>query len=120
MEKRPVSPRPFLSCAFLVAVAASLSAQTWNTAFFLHDYNLSDTGHGTFTSAVPTVTLPFRVTRPDGTISGNMRLRYPASLPEGTIRRIDSGDYLVFSSPCLLYTSPSPRDRQKSRMPSSA
>ena len=24
------------------------------------------------------------------------------------------------SQPCLLYTSPSPRDRQKSRMPSSA
>ena len=24
------------------------------------------------------------------------------------------------SKPCLLYTSPSPRDRQKSRMPSSA
>ena len=24
------------------------------------------------------------------------------------------------TSPCLLYTSPSPRDRQKSRMPSSA
>ena len=23
-------------------------------------------------------------------------------------------------TPCLLYTSPSPRDRQKSRMPSSA
>ena len=27
---------------------------------------------------------------------------------------------LVLSSSCLLYTSPSPRDRQKSRMPSSA
>ena len=26
----------------------------------------------------------------------------------------------VAKSPCLLYTSPSPRDRQKSRMPSSA
>ena len=26
----------------------------------------------------------------------------------------------IISSPCLLYTSPSPRDRQKSRMPSSA
>ena len=26
----------------------------------------------------------------------------------------------VESRPCLLYTSPSPRDRQKSRMPSSA
>ena len=25
-----------------------------------------------------------------------------------------------FHKPCLLYTSPSPRDRQKSRMPSSA
>ena len=29
-----------------------------------------------------------------------------------------SPKYVV--SPCLLYTSPSPRDRQKSRMPSSA
>ena len=29
--------------------------------------------------------------------------------------RVDRGDYY-----CLLYTSPSPRDRQKSRMPSSA
>ena len=27
---------------------------------------------------------------------------------------------MVVSSFCLLYTSPSPRDRQKSRMPSSA
>ena len=27
---------------------------------------------------------------------------------------------LAMSSDCLLYTSPSPRDRQKSRMPSSA
>ena|SRR5674476_769986 len=28
--------------------------------------------------------------------------------------------YCLISYPCLLYTSPSPRDRQKSRMPSSA
>ena len=28
--------------------------------------------------------------------------------------------YETNCSPCLLYTSPSPRDRQKSRMPSSA
>ena len=27
---------------------------------------------------------------------------------------------IFFCDPCLLYTSPSPRDRQKSRMPSSA
>ena len=30
-----------------------------------------------------------------------------------------TGD-VVLDKPCLLYTSPSPRDRQKSRMPSSA
>ena len=30
----------------------------------------------------------------------------------------ESGSALVYG--CLLYTSPSPRDRQKSRMPSSA
>ena len=29
-------------------------------------------------------------------------------------------DLCAFYVPCLLYTSPSPRDRQKSRMPSSA
>ena len=28
--------------------------------------------------------------------------------------------YLIPGNACLLYTSPSPRDRQKSRMPSSA
>ena len=30
------------------------------------------------------------------------------------------GDLTVWINPCLLYTSPSPRDRQKARMPSSA
>ena len=30
------------------------------------------------------------------------------------------GEELVLFKDCLLYTSPSPRDRQKSRMPSSA
>ena len=29
-------------------------------------------------------------------------------------------DYIDLANTCLLYTSPSPRDRQKSRMPSSA
>ena len=33
---------------------------------------------------------------------------------QGTVNRI------IDAFPCLLYTSPSPRDRQKSRMPSSA
>ena len=29
-------------------------------------------------------------------------------------------DTIIYTLACLLYTSPSPRDRQKSRMPSSA
>ena len=31
-----------------------------------------------------------------------------------------NGNQIYFEDSCLLYTSPSPRDRQKSRMPSSA
>ena len=31
-----------------------------------------------------------------------------------------SADYDAFSKSCLLYTSPSPRDKRQSRMPSSA
>ena len=44
------------------------------------------------------------------------------SAPGGTTGttkyKISSGASALFT--CLLYTSPSPRDRQKSRMPSSA
>ena len=38
-------------------------------------------------------------------------------IPRKTLLYYDS---LGLITPCLLYTSPSPRDRQKSRMPSSA
>ena len=39
----------------------------------------------------------------------------------GTVRADGSISYSgVWDGTCLLYTSPSPRDRQKSRMPSSA
>ena len=42
--------------------------------------------------------------------------------PEFTAEDIDDAvsNYDADFRPCLLYTSPSPRDRQKSRMPSSA
>ena len=33
---------------------------------------------------------------------------------------VNVDDTVVMGTVCLLYTSPSPRDRQKSRMPSSA
>ena len=35
-------------------------------------------------------------------------------------RPVNISDFSRLKSDCLLYTSPSPRDRQKSRMPSSA
>ena len=38
-----------------------------------------------------------------------------------SLARVSSdGRFVAFTTACLLYTSPSPRDRQKSRMPSSA
>ena len=39
-----------------------------------------------------------------------------ASLPSIGLTHADDEPHMI----CLLYTSPSPRDRQKSRMPSSA
>ena len=45
------------------------------------------------------------------------------SVRESSIATVEvstSDTYETKSTACLLYTSPSPRDRQKSRMPSSA
>ena len=49
-------------------------------------------------------------------------LKVRRSNPE---KRVSMSEYMIFgfyglTTACLLYTSPSPRDRQKSRMPSSA
>ena len=42
-------------------------------------------------------------------------------LPDSRFRvTLDNGHNLVAYTACLLYTSPSPRDRTRSRMPSSA
>ena len=65
--------------------------------------------------------LDWVVTTSDEAIEGTKSGEYYAAivLPEDF-----STDMMNFytdgSQPCLLYTSPSPRDRQKSRMPSSA
>ena len=39
---------------------------------------------------------------------------------KGLIRGIHSKNLRAVIEPCLLYTSPSPRDKRQSRMPSSA
>ena len=59
--------------------------------------------------------------------AGNTRIKWQASLGD---RRLDAGAEQLSEEPllsvhaalssCLLYTSPSPRDKRQSRMPSSA
>ena len=51
-----------------------------------------------------------------GGYTGDVILQYYAKLGKESNTSSRLADYI----PCLLYTSPSPRDRQKSRMPSSA
>ena len=59
-------------------------------------------------------------------ISADFAPTYKAtsSMPTGaelfTTQCATPGTFSTYYLPCLLYTSPSPRDRQKSRMPSSA
>ena len=48
-------------------------------------------------------------------------IRNPVEVPQTQLKPlIDLEKELAKYDDCLLYTSPSPRDRQKSRMPSSA
>ena len=76
--------------------------------------------HTTTTIGTPIIQLPGCVeTHKDS--KGNKNLQEDD--PNGVVTHCDGSvpsyrplDY----NPCLLYTSPSPRDRQKSRMPSSA
>ena len=53
-----------------------------------------------------------------------IRVNRDAMLPYGArideVGSVDAGSVSFPSSPCLLYTSPSPRDKRQSRMPSSA
>ena len=48
---------------------------------------------------------------------------YPSTQPSNSVHQSMNSESIpttIQTHPCLLYTSPSPRDRQKSRMPSSA
>ena len=50
------------------------------------------------------------------TLDLNLLKVFEALMTEGSVTRAANALFMT----CLLYTSPSPRDRQKSRMPSSA
>ena len=91
---------------------------------------------GSLVDAVVTLGAPTDLFAPSFADEVRTRLRggvppdpYPAldalaapalALRDGTVTPAEARRSLLALSPCLLYTSPSPRDRQKSRMPSSA
>ena len=58
----------------------------------------------------------------DSIIVGITKVRWvsAAGTLEGRVKRIDHAKNADGEWICLLYTSPSPRDRTRSRMPSSA
>jgi Abnormal spindle-like microcephaly-assoc'd, ASPM-SPD-2-Hydin/Pregnancy-associated plasma protein-A len=95
--------RKLFGGAVLFAAAVAVSAQTWPTRFSGHSYNISAGGFGGYTSvSSPQATIPFSVSRVDGTVTGNLRMRYPDALPDGTVRTEGSGPYLVFSTPVTV------------------
>ena len=55
-----------------------------------------------------------------GDIEYEINTKYQSLLDVEAYERAREGIFLSFQYPCLLYTSPSPRDRTRSRMPSSA
>ena len=67
------------------------------------------------TEEIPTSNLPIRTDYVRQPKSGLLRIG-----SETMIKSPITGEMIPESQFCLLYTSPSPRDRQKSRMPSSA
>ena len=57
---------------------------------------------------------------------GKVQTSYDRLSDEALLRQLRAGDAAIMDyvldkyKPCLLYTSPSPRDKRQSRMPSSA
>ena len=51
---------------------------------------------------------------------GGLEVTFTSPASSDETPELDAGDVNVTSKPCLLYTSPSPRDKRQSRMPSSA
>ena len=52
--------------------------------------------------------------------AADMKRKFKEALDKKNAKHRDGEAHLDGDSPCLLYTSPSPRDKRQSRMPSSA
>ena len=56
----------------------------------------------------------------DKNLADKLYEKFPLIMTSGRLVEYEGGGEETRSNPCLLYTSPSPRDRTRSRMPSSA
>ena len=83
--------------------------------FNASNFKKEEGGQGPDLIGTTELTSPYFMVPPSGTTA-----QRPSGCAPGTLRfNTDIGSLEYFKG-CLLYTSPSPRDRQKSRMPSSA
>ena len=83
------------------------------------------TGEFTFTPTDPTFqgepTFEYTIEDPSGaTDTADVTITVTADPDPNANDAPEAGDDLATAQACLLYTSPSPRDRTRSRMPSSA
>ena len=82
---------------------------------------LGVTGSGktaTMAFTIAEVQRPALVIAHNKTLAAQLCNEFRTYFPQNAVEYFVS--YYDYYQPCLLYTSPSPRDRQKSRMPSSA
>ena len=105
--------------ALQLVLRAALSGKTgW---FFSLEWNLSDIHYRTRKTGINIRQLGnrFQFDNSDDISAKYIVSRIGSCLP-GTVVAIDYLQLLDQDRSCLLYTSPSPRDRTRSRMPSSA
>ena len=87
------------------------------TAYFLVEYSLDDEATWNVKESNQSVAVGGSETLTQSVADTKFIVwRYKTSLTSGSF----TGDYTTMSDSCLLYTSPSPRDQEASRMPSSA
>ena len=110
---------PLISGTATVGAGETLSVEVNGVVYTVGDNNLIDNGDGTWDLTIPLA---------DALAEGNydvVAMVVDAALnastdPSSDELEIDLTAPVAPTVTCLLYTSPSPRDRQKSRMPSSA
>ena len=129
MSKLSVTRRAFAKLAAATAVASTIAAPVAGTAFAETSAPAPSAGEtkrvrsccrgcGKMECGVWVIVENGRAIRTEGDESAFQSMGNHCGKGQASLQAAYHPDRLYY--PCLLYTSPSPRDRQKSRMPSSA